>query len=84
LERKFHVYFYTGTGEKKLTDLTSMRHRNNESGCDFIQRFREVRSRCYSLNLSNGQLAELALQVMFLVIKEKFTSQEFESLAQLV
>ncbi|XP_066320003.1 uncharacterized protein [Miscanthus floridulus] len=79
LERKFHVYFYTGTGEKKLTDLTSMRQRNNESGCDFIQRFREVRSRCYSLNLSDGQLAELAVQGMLLVMKEKFTSQEFEN-----
>ena len=61
LENKFHAYFYSGTGEKKITDLTSMRQRNNELGFEFIQRFREVRSRCYSLNLSDGQLAELAL-----------------------
>ena len=25
LESKFHAYFYSGTGEKKITDLTSMR-----------------------------------------------------------
>jgi hypothetical protein len=25
LENKFQTYFYSGTGEKKLTDLTSMR-----------------------------------------------------------
>jgi hypothetical protein len=25
LENKFQAYFYSGTGEKKLTDLTSMR-----------------------------------------------------------
>ena len=24
LEKKFHTYFYTGTGEKKITDLTTM------------------------------------------------------------
>jgi len=62
LENKFHAYFYSGMGEKKITDLTSMRQKNNESGSEFVQRFREVRSRCYSLNLYHGQLAELALQ----------------------
>ena len=72
LENKFHMYFYSGTGEKKIMDLTSMRQRNNESGFEFIQRFREVRSRCYSLNLSDGQLAELALQGMSPLIREKF------------
>ena len=25
LEKKFHTYFYTGTGEKKITDLTTIR-----------------------------------------------------------
>ena len=25
LEKKFHTYFYTGTGEKKITNLTTMR-----------------------------------------------------------
>jgi len=61
-----------------------MRQRNNEPGFEFVQRFREVRSCCYSLNLSDGQLAELALQEMSLVIREKFDGQEFESLAHLV
>jgi len=71
-------------GEKKITDLTSMRQKNNESGSEFVQRFREVRSRCYSLNLSDGQLAELALQGMSPLFREKFDGQEFESLAHLV
>jgi hypothetical protein len=61
LENKFHAYFYNGTSEKKIMDLTSMRQRNNELGSEFIQRCKEVRSHCYSLNMSNGQLAELAL-----------------------
>ena len=38
LENKFHAYFYSGTGEKKITDLTSMRQRNDESDSKFIQR----------------------------------------------
>ena len=41
LENKFHAYFYSGTREKKLTNLTSMRQRSNESGSEFIQRSKE-------------------------------------------
>ena len=33
---KFHTYFYTGTGEKKITDLTTMRQRTNESSTEFL------------------------------------------------
>ena len=39
LEKKFHTYFYIGTGKKKITDLTTMRQRTNESGIEFLQRF---------------------------------------------
>jgi hypothetical protein len=84
LENKFHVYFYSRIGEKKITDLTSMRQRNNESGSEFVQRFRGVSSRCYLLNLSDGQLPGMALQEMSPLIREKFDGQEFESLAHLV
>jgi len=72
LGNKFHAYFYIGIGEKKIIDLTNMRQRNNESGSEFIHRFREVRSCCYSLNLSDGQLAELALEGMSPMLREKF------------
>lgn len=36
------------------------------------------------MSLSDGQLAELAFQGLLPAIKEKFPSQEFESLGQLV
>ena len=36
LENKFHAYFYSRTGEKKITNLTSMRQKNNESGSEFV------------------------------------------------
>ena len=39
LEKKFHTYFYTGIGEKKITNLTTIRQRTNESGTEFLQRF---------------------------------------------
>ena len=55
LEKKFQTYFYTRTGEKKITDLTTIRQKTNESGTEFLQRFQETRNLCFSLNL--GQLA---------------------------
>jgi hypothetical protein len=50
----------------------------------FVQRFREVRNKCYSLNLGDKQLAELAFQGLLLTLREKYASQDFESLSQLV
>ena len=84
LEKELHKYFFAGKHEMRLTDLTALRRRNDESVPDFIQRFRDIRSQCFSVSFSDGQLAELAFQGLLPVIKEKFSSQEFKSLAHLV
>ena len=53
LEKKFHTYFYTVIGERKIIDLTTVRQRTNELGAEFLQRFRETRILCFSLNLTD-------------------------------
>ena len=83
LEKKFHTYFYTGTREKKITDLITIRQKTNESGNEFLQRFRETRNLCFSLNLADDQLAVLAIQGMLPMWKEKPLGQEFDDLGQL-
>ena len=60
LEKQFHQFFYSGVCEMKLTDLTNLRQRNNESVAAFIQRFRDVKNRCYSMVLPDQKLAEVA------------------------
>ena len=72
LEKQFHQFFYSGVTELKLTDLTSLRQRNNESVAAFIQRFRDVKNRCYSLVLSDQQLAEVAFNGLLPHIKDKY------------
>nr|ABA96628.1 retrotransposon protein, putative, unclassified [Oryza sativa Japonica Group] len=62
LEKQFHTYFFAGIDEIKLSDLISVRQQEGESAMEYIQRFRNVRSRCYSLSLSDVQLADLAFQ----------------------
>lgn len=44
LENKFHKYFFIRTGEKKITDLMATKQKNNESGLEFLQRFRETKN----------------------------------------
>ena len=51
---------------------------------EYIQRFRNVRSRCYSLSLSDEQLADLAFQGLSTPIKDKLFCHEFDSLAHLM
>ena len=67
----------------KLTDLTNLRQRNDESVAAFIQRFRDVKNQCFSLVLSDQQLAEVAFQGLLPHIKEKYVSHEFYSISQM-
>jgi len=84
LEKQFHNYFFSGVHEKKITNLVRLKQHNDESVESFVQRLREVKNKCYSLILDDRQLADLAFQGLLPHIKDKFASQEFESLSHLV
>ena len=75
LERQFHQFFFSGITELKLTDLTSLRQRNDESVASFIQRFRDVKNQCYSLVLFDQQLVDAAFNGLLPHIKDKYASQ---------
>jgi hypothetical protein len=81
LEQQFHNYFFSGIHEMKITDLTRLKQRNHETVARFVQRFRGVRIKCYSLNLGDKQLAEFAFQGLLLTLREKYASHDFESLS---
>ena len=84
IEKQFHKYFFSGVHEKKLTDLVRLRHCNDESVECFVQRLRGVKNKCYSLVLDDRYLADLAFQGLLPHLKDKYASQEFESLSHLV
>ena len=83
LEKQFRKYFFAGVHEMKITYLMAIKQRNDEPVTNYIQRFRDIRSRCFSLSLSDSQLAELVVQGLLPHIKERFSSHEFESLSHL-
>jgi hypothetical protein len=63
----------------RLADLIAVRHRNDEPvpeyiQKEYIQRFRDIRSRCFSLNLIDGQLVELVFQGLLPAIKDKYSA----------
>ena len=67
----------------KLTYLTNLRQRNDESVAAFIQRFRDVKNQCFSLVLSDQQLVQVAFQGLLPHIKEKYAFQEFYNISQM-
>ena len=60
LEKKIYNYFFTGETELKLSHLTSAKQKIYESVSEYIRRFRNIRNRCYSLTISDRDLADLA------------------------
>jgi hypothetical protein len=62
LERKFHAHYFSGSAEKKLIDLATLKQRHSETPLEFLKRFREIKGMCFSLNLPDDQLADMAVQ----------------------
>jgi hypothetical protein len=83
LEQKFHAHYFIGSNEKKLIVLTTLRQRNNETPMEYLRRFRETKSMCFSLNLLDDQLAGVTIAGMLPAIREKLFGMEFDNLGQL-
>jgi hypothetical protein len=83
LEQKFHAHYFIGSNEKKLIDLTTLRQRHNETPMEFLRRFGETKSMCFSLNLPDDQLADMVVAGMLPAVREKMFDMEFDNLAQL-
>ena len=84
LEQKFHDHFYSGDNELKLSHLTSVRQKHDESVTDYVKRFRDIKNRCYSLVITKRDLADLVLNGLKTHIKEKLESYEFLSINQVL
>jgi hypothetical protein len=69
LEQKFHAHYFSGSTEKKLIDLTTLKQRHNETPLEFLMRFWEVKGMCFSLTLPDDQLADMAVAGMLPVVR---------------
>jgi hypothetical protein len=84
LEQKFHDYFYYGDTELKLSHLTMVRQKYNETVSEYIRKFRETRNKCYSLTLGEKDLADLAFIGLSSYLREKLEGQDFTDINQVM
>jgi hypothetical protein len=82
LEQKFHEYFYSDDIELRLSHLTVIKQKHNKPAADYIRRFRDTRNRCFNLNISDKNLADLAYSVLSPHLKEKLESHVFFDISQ--
>ena len=68
----------------KLSHLTSVKQKIHEGVAEYIRRFRDIRNRCYSLIISDRDLADLAFAGLLDFHKEKLDGQEFLDISQVL
>jgi hypothetical protein len=84
LEQKFHEYFYSGNTKLRLSHLTVVKQKHNEHVIDYIRRFRDIRNRCFYLNISDKNLVDLAYSGLTQHLKEKLESHVFSDVSQVL
>ncbi|KAK1605126.1 hypothetical protein QYE76_028799 [Lolium multiflorum] len=84
LEEQFHEQYHSETTEASLADLTQVRQRRGETVSEYIQRFRTVRNRCYSVRLTEKEAVELAVAGLSAPLKDLTFQAEYSSLAHMV
>ncbi|KAK1698599.1 hypothetical protein QYE76_015296 [Lolium multiflorum] len=84
LEEQFHVQYHSEATEASLADLTQVRQRRGETVSEYIQRFRTVRNRCYSVRLSEKEAVELAIAGLSAPLRDVTFQAEYNSLAHMV
>jgi hypothetical protein len=82
LEQKFHEYFYSGDIELRLSHLTTIKQKHNEPIVDYVRRYRDTRNRCFNMNISDKDLADLAYLGLTLHLREKLESHIFSDVSQ--
>ncbi|KAK1662693.1 hypothetical protein QYE76_050852 [Lolium multiflorum] len=64
--------------------MTQVRQRRGEMVSEYIQRFRTVRNRCYSVRLSEKEAVELAIAGLSAPLKDVTFQADYNSLAHMV
>jgi hypothetical protein len=84
LEEQFHIQYYLEATEAGIADLAQVRQKRGETVAEYIQRFREVKNRCYSTWILEKEVVELASLGLLKLIRDLAFQLEFNSLAHLV
>jgi hypothetical protein len=84
LEEQFHIQYHAEATEAGIAELTQVRQRRGETVSEYIQRFRTVKNRCYSVRLSKKEAVELAIAGLSAPLKDLTFQADYNSLAHMV
>ncbi|KAK1663504.1 hypothetical protein QYE76_051663 [Lolium multiflorum] len=82
LEERFHEQYHSEASEAGIADLAQVRQKRGETVAEYIQRFRTVRNRCYSVH--EKEAVELAVVGLSSSIKDVASQADYPSLAHMV
>ena len=83
LEDQFHTQYHSEAAEAGIADLAQVKQKRGESVLEYVQRFREVKNRCYSSRITE-EAVDLAVLGLAKAIKDLAFQLEFTSLAHMV
>jgi hypothetical protein len=81
IEEQFHIQYHSEAAEAGIADLAQVRQKRGEMVAEYIQRFREVKNRCYSTWISEKEAVELASLGLVKPIRNLVFLLQFNSLA---
>jgi hypothetical protein len=84
MEEQFHTQFHSESHEATIADLAQLRQRRCENVAEFIQRFKEVRSRCLTTRITEKEAVELAIVGLAKPARDVAFTIELTSLSHLV
>ncbi|XP_050909448.1 uncharacterized protein LOC127123255 [Lathyrus oleraceus] len=82
LERLFHEQFYMGQTKISLKELSSIKRKFTEPIDDYLNRFRLLKSRCFTI-VPEHELVEMAAGGLNYSIRKKLDTQYLRDMAQL-
>jgi hypothetical protein len=68
----------------RLSYLTAIRQRYNETVAEYLKQFRETQNKCYNLTIGEKDLADLAFAGLSSYMKEKMKGHEFTDVNQVL
>jgi len=84
LEDQFHIQYHTEAAKAGIADLAQVRQKRGETMSEYVQRFREVKNRCYSSRITEKEAVDLAVLGLAKPIKDLAFQLEFSSLAHMM
>ncbi|XP_027368230.1 uncharacterized protein LOC113874205 [Abrus precatorius] len=82
LERRFHEQFFRGKAKVSLMDLVNIKRMHNEFIDDYLNRFQQMRSRCFT-QIPEYELVQMAVGGLEYLIRKKLINQQLRDMSQL-